>query len=466
MHFFRLNIEKIILLALMTLLAITQGCEQTLVLDRIQKKGELIVATKRSLTMHKKEEIQTGFEYELVKAFAKELNINIHFIYYNDLKTLLADVRHAKVHMAAASLTDTPERRKTVSFSLPYQYINEQLIYRRGAKKPNSLAEIVPNTLHVLAESSHAETLMATKKEYPKLEWVDWPEIEMNTLLRAVEEGHISYAIADSNDIKLGQQIYPHLLTAFKITSDRALAWAFPGSHDDSLRQAANKFLQEALQNGTIKRLWARYYGHTNQLNYVDKQFFRRHVRDRLPKYRDLFIEAAEKTGIDWRLLAAISYQESHWRANAVSPTGVRGLMMLTKTTAKQMGIKDRTNPRDSILGGAKYLKFVERKIPKRIQKTDRLWFTLASYNVGFGHLEDARILTQRQGASPDLWLEVKKRLPLLAKKEFHRTLRYGYARGYEPVIYVERIRNYYDLLNWYEHNPDALLHEDHADKL
>ena len=178
-------------------------------------------------------------------------------------------------------------------------------------------------------------------------------------------------------------------------------------------------------------------------------------MRDRLPEFRRYFEKAAQQTGIDWRLLAAIGYQESHWRPDAISPTGVRGIMMLTRSTAKQMGIKDRHDPEQSIVGGAKYLRVVEKKIPSRIQQPNRLWLTLAGYNIGFGHLEDARILTERDGANPDLWLEVKQRLPLLAQKPFHETVRHGFARGQEPVDYVDNIRNYYDLLVWYTTTKD-----------
>ena len=183
-------------------------------------------------------------------------------------------------------------------------------------------------------------------------------------------------------------------------------------------------------------------------------------MRDRLPKLRPYFEEAEALTGIDWRLLAAVGYQESHWQENAVSPTGVRGIMMLTQDTARHVGIKNRLDPRLSIIGGARYLRIVEKKIPDRIDDINRLWLTLAGYNIGFGHLEDARILTQRQGANPDLWLDVKERLPLLRKKAYYSTVKHGFARGNEPVTYVENIRNYYDLLLWFTTTDDLATRE------
>jgi membrane-bound lytic murein transglycosylase F len=138
----------------------------------------------------------------------------------------------------------------------------------------------------------------------------------------------------------------------------------------------------------------------------------------------------------------------------------VRGIMMLTQATAVQVGVNDRNDPEQSIIGGARYLRVVEKKIPDRIDPVNRLWFTLAGYNVGFGHLEDARILTERDGGNPDLWIDVKQRLPLLAQKKYYRTLRYGYARGHEPVNYVDNIRNYYDLLVWFTTTDDRETRE------
>jgi membrane-bound lytic murein transglycosylase F len=182
------------------------------------------------------------------------------------------------------------------------------------------------------------------------------------------------------------------------------------------------------------------------------------HIEQRLPRYQAWFEKAGKDSGIDWRLLAAIGYQESHWNPKAVSPTGVRGLMMLTQDTMKQLGIdKSRHDPQASIEGGARYIRRVKKRLPKRIKNPDRTWMALAAYNIGFGHLEDARILTQDDGADPDKWIDVKKYLPRLSQKKWYKKARHGYARGQEPVRYVENIRSYYDILVWVterEHPP------------
>ena len=208
-------------------------------------------------------------------------------------------------------------------------------------------------------------------------------------------------------------------------------------------------FFEKIKKDKTLEQLIERHYGHATTLGYVDNCTFRKHVANRLPKFQALFEKAARDNGMDWRLLAAIGYQESHWRTNAVSPTGVRGIMMLTQATAKQLKLTNRRDPGQSIEGGARYFLQRKNKIPERIEEPDRTWLALAAYNVGFGHLDDARIITQRQNRSPDKWIHVKQSLPLLTQKKWYKRTKHGYAQGWEPVRYVENIRGYFDLLVW-----------------
>jgi membrane-bound lytic murein transglycosylase F len=173
-----------------------------------------------------------------------------------------------------------------------------------------------------------------------------------------------------------------------------------------------------------------------------------------------MFRKYAKKYDLDWRMLVAIGYQESLLNPDAVSPTGVRGLMMLTRKTAKEMGIKNRLDPENSIKGGAKYFDITRKSIPDEVKEPDRTWFALAAYNVGFYHLEDARIITEKRGLDPNKWLDVKTSLPLLAQRKWYKDTKYGYARGWEPVRYVENIRSYYDILRRDDEAVDPALPE------
>ncbi len=423
-------------------------------LERIKESGKLKVLTRYDpTTYYEGPEGFTGLEYDLVRLFAKHLGVEVEFIVPYSFDQILSLISGGEAHIAAAGLTITEKRKQNMRFSLPYRRITEQLIYRSGTKRPKELTDLSDGILEVVNGSSHLGTLRSLKHQIPELDWNINTELSSYALLSLVNQGLIDYTIADSNQVLLIRRFYPKLYVAFDISEPRHLAWALPKSSDDSLYNITLEFFRTIKTDKTLDQLIERHYGHAGSLSYVGNCTFREHVIKRLPVYQTLFEQAGIEHGLDWRLLAAIGYQESHWRKNAVSPTGVRGIMMLTRKTAKQLGIRDRSNPVESIKGGARY--FVQRKktIPQRILEPDQTWMALAAYNVGYGHLEDARILTASRGGNPDKWMDVKESLPLLSSKKWYRKTKHGYARGMEPVVYVENIRNYYDLLVWLTDN-------------
>jgi len=434
------------------------ACRQPSQLERIQQRGELIVASRHALgTYYQGAQGPKGLEYELVSGFAESLGVRARFVFPHDLQQLLHKVAHGQVHMAAAGLSRTSERAQWLRFSQPYQEITEQLVYRQGTRRPRSLKQIHPGELQVVAGAGHEETLRKLQESEPTLSWTTRTGVTFWQLLDSVNRGDIRYTVANSNDLALARRIYRHLRPALNLNKAVQLVWAFPPSGDDSVLRAANRYLTRIRYDGTLDRLIEHYYGRADRLNFVAKRDFQRHLHDRLPRLRPFFKLAARQTALDWRLLAAIGYQESHWNPKSVSPTGVRGVMMLTLDTAKQLGISNRLDPKQSILGGARYLRIVEEKIPERIPEPHRLWLTLAGYNIGFGHLEDARILTERQGGDPDRWQDVRERLPLLSRKKYYKTLKRGRANGVQAVEYVENIRSYYELLIWFDNHPEDL---------
>lgn len=419
-------------------------------LENIKHEGKLLVLTRLDpTTYYEGPEGLTGLEYDLVKLFAQHLGVEAEFIIPDAFEDILQSIASDHADIAAAGLTITQQRKQHLRFAPSYQTITEQLIYRSGNKRPKKIHDIQRGILEVVKGSSHASSLRSLKSKHTQLEWNENAQLDSDALLFLVNEGLIDYTIADSHQAAIIRSFYPKLNVAFDITEPQQLAWALPISEDDSLYNEVVKFFEIIQAEQTLQHLLEKHYGNANRLNYVGNCTFRRHMQTRLPEYIELFKHAATKHQFDWRLLAAIGYQESHWNKDAVSPTGVKGLMMLTRGTAKQLKIKDRTDPVQSIQGGSLYLKQRLKKIPNRIQEPDRTWFALASYNVGFGHLEDARILTQKRGKNPDKWMDVKTSLPLLTKKQWYSQTKHGYARGWEPVHYVENIRSYYNLLVW-----------------
>ncbi len=433
-------------------------------LQQVRDSGVLHVITRNAATTyftgpHGAE----GMEYDLVKAFADYLGVSLKITTEDKISNILDKVRNNKVDFAAAGLTITAEREKVLRFTTSYQSITQQLIYHRSIPRPKTMADAVDGIMEVMANSSHVEKLRELKKKYPDLTWDENREAGSAELLSLVAERLIDFTIADSNEVILTRRFYPELRVAFDISKPQPLAWVFSKTGDDSLYREANKFLKQYKKSGELAKLIKRHYGHARKYNYAGTPTYLGHVRYRLPRYQSFFETAGEANNLDWQLLAAVAYQESHWNPRAISPTGVRGIMMLTNLTAKDLGIKDRTVPEQSIEGGARYLRNLYDKFSDRLDDQDRLWFTLAAYNVGFGHLEDARMLTKRRGGNPDKWVDVKETLPLLRQKRWYRKTRHGYARGNEPVKYVENIRTYYDILRWHiaqdKHQPTKVAY-------
>nr|WP_305909984.1 membrane-bound lytic murein transglycosylase MltF [Methylomarinum sp. Ch1-1]MDP4522929.1 membrane-bound lytic murein transglycosylase MltF [Methylomarinum sp. Ch1-1] len=387
-------------------------------LEQIKHEGALHVLTRQDpTTYYEGPDGRTGLEYDLIMLFGRYLGVEVHFIIPNTFEEILYKISHGEADIAAAGLTVTKQRKQIMRFAPPYQTITEQVIYRSGTRRPKRIRDLNRGIIEVVKGTSHEATLKSLQKIHPQLEWNVNSELDSDGLLYLVNQGLIDYTIADSQQAAIVRSFYPKLNVAFDITEPRQLAWALSPSNDDSLYDKVLAFFQQIKQDNTLQALLEKHYGHANNLNYVGNCKFRQHIKKRLPAYRQYFKAAGEKHNIDWRLLAAIGYQESHWKEKATSPTGVQGLMMLTRGTARQLGIKNRTDPRQSINGGARYFKQRLKKIPERIPEPDRTWFALASYNVGFGHLEDARIITQERGGNPDKWMDVKQSLPLLSKK-------------------------------------------------
>ena len=418
-------------------------------LQQVRHDGVLHVLTRNApSTYFEGPHGASGLEYDLITAFADHLGVRAEIRTVDNLDELLSRLESGKADIAAAGLTITEQRRKRVRFTPPYQYITQQLIYRTGASRPRSIEDLLDGDLEVIANSSHAERLKALQKDLPQLKWRENPEAQSTELLTLVAEQLIDFTIADSNEAALHRRYHPELRVAFDISEPQGLAWALRKGADDSLYREALKFFDSLQQSGKLEQMLSEYYGHVRKYNYAGTPTYLRHIKQRMRRYQPLFERAAEANDLDWRLLAAVAYQESNWNPRAVSPTGVRGIMMLTRSTARQLGIRKRTDPAQSIDGGARYIKRLYARFPE-VAEPDRTWLTLAAYNVGFGHVQDARDITRQRGGDPDKWADVKESLPLLRQRKWYKKTRYGYARGHEPVRYVENIRSYYDILRW-----------------
>ncbi len=418
-------------------------------LEQIMQSGELRVVTRHSpTTFYTYGDEGRGIEYELVRGFAERLGVELRIDVADQFQQVFSDVSRGRAHIGAASLTVTDARSELVVFGPAYQRVEQQIVYRRGTPTPRGFADLIGGRFEILAGSSHVGLLEQARDEHPNLEWVEDPGASLEKLVRRVAQGEIDYTIVDSTAFQLLRSAYPEVREALSIGQAGEIAWALP-KDAPALHERVAAYFAEITATGELQVVLDRYYFTSRTFDYVESRAFALHFNSRLARYRPLFREAELATGISWRLLAAIAYQESHWNPKAISPTGVRGLMMLTKNTAQMMGVVNRNDPRESILGGARYLKRVLKKIPDRIAEPDRLWLAVASYNLGFGHVEDGRIITEIQGGDPDRWEDVAARLPLLSDERWYQRVDRGYAPGSASVAYVDSVRRYYEMLKW-----------------
>jgi len=425
-------------------------------LDQIIELGELRVVTRDTPTSYfVGPDGPAGPEYDLVRGFAEELGVSLLIETVDSVSEILPYLAQGRAHMAAAGLSITDSRREHLDFGHPYNSVDMHLIYKLGTGKPRSVPEVFGRSVEVVAGSSHSDMIRSLSQVYPALEWSENNTDEVADLLTKVALGNVEFTIADSTEFNIQRHFYPDLRVALDLKIDDPIAWAFNKTGDHSLLERADDYIINSDRTGFLAQVNDRYFGHTEKFDYVGTRAFIRHFESRLPRYRQLFEEAGAAWDVDWRLLAALGYQESHWRSHAVSPTGVRGIMMLTEATADYLDIEDRMDPATSIAGGGRFYARQTERIPDSVDEPDRTWMALAAYNVGFNHLKDARQIVEWQGGDPDKWVDLSGALPLLAQRKWYTRVPYGYARGWEPVLYVNNVRAYYNIIRWLTENEE-----------
>ncbi len=460
------NIRLIVLFILAIILVFTgffvfQGREvdgpHRRILSRIRSNGKLIVLTRNApTTYYEGADGPRGFEFDLVSAFADHLGVKIELKVLDSIAEILREMEKGEGDIAAAGLTRTEEREKRFLFGPSYYTVQQELVCRRNSKIPRTIEDLPNFQMLIISGSSYLERLKELQVRFPSIQWETTDDLSTEQILEKVWKRELDCTVADRNIVAINRRYYPQLIVPFPISGEQPLAWVLKNGGED-LKTEIKNWLGEFQKSGRLELLRNKYYAHVEIFDYFDVAVYHKRIRTRLPLYREWLQQAGKKYRIPWTLLAAQGYQESHWDQEARSPTGVRGIMMLTQRTAESLGVSDRTDPYQSIVGGAKYLARMIKRVPETVAEEDRLRFALAAYNVGFGHLLDARKLADRLGKNPDIWPALKTVLPLLSQKKYYKQLKYGYARGTEPVRYVERIENYRDILEQHMDSIPAL---------
>jgi membrane-bound lytic murein transglycosylase F len=425
--------------------------EKPSVLDKIKKTKTLNVVLLNSPSSYYigNEEPQ-GFEYDLLKAYADSVGADLNITAAHTIKEALELSQNPDIHITSASLSKTPLREKRFNFGPSYFEVQEQVICNRSmlgsATFPRDVEDLEGLKITVGDDTSYSETIKALQADGFEINASFTADYSTEELLDMVSKHEIDCTFADSNIYSINLRYFPEIAMAFSVSPREQLAWVLPKA-SPKLEADMYQWLNDFNQKGKMSQLKDHYYSYVLFFDYYNTKMFYKRIETRLPKYQQFFEEAGTRFGIDWTLLASISYQESHWNPNAKSYTGVRGLMMLTKNTAKLLGVKNRLDPMQSIVGGTRHIKQMIKFVPPEVEGENRLKFALAAYNIGLGHIKDAQALAKKIGLNQNVWSDLKIVLPLLSQKKYYKNLQYGYARGDEPVRYVDSIYDYKDIL-------------------
>ena len=414
-----------------------------------EETGVLQVATRNGSTTYylDRHENPIGPEFSLISKFAASKGWTVEWTMHESTAQVLNALESGGTHLAAAGLTHLPSRTELFSRGPAHTEIKEQLVCHRELRPMPRLPEKIAGVeIRVTAQSSYVETLNKLASQHEGITFSEDDTLTTEILLSEVAARDLDCTVADSNIVQVMRRHFPHLEVAMNLSGGKNLGWYAPVAFEN-IADSAHQWMNSTEGDQAIGVMETRYYNYFGEFDFVDLRALKRRIDDRLPNFRDKFVQAEESTGMPADLLAALSYQESHWDPAAVSPTGVRGIMMLTRNTAQSLGVTNRLDPDAAIDGGARYLADRHRRLPDTIPEPDRTFLALASYNIGRGHLLDARQLARDLGKNPDSWEDMKEVLPLKADKRYYPGTRYGYARGYEPVHYVQRIRNYRDVI-------------------
>ncbi|MEA1891339.1 MAG: membrane-bound lytic murein transglycosylase MltF [Campylobacterota bacterium] len=401
-----------------------------------------------------------GFEYDLLRAYASHLGVSLNIIKANTIAEAIKFSKLPHIHITSASLTKTKKREKIFNFGPSYFEVQEQVVCNRSMLNSGDFPRDIENLsglkITVGKGTSYSETIKALQEDGYDINATLDSELSTEELLEQVANHQIDCTIADSNIYALNQRYLPRIALAFVISGREQQAWVL-AKNSKKLEADMYSWFNSFNQSGKLAQLKDHYYSYVLFYDYYDNKMFYKRVKSRLPKYEEYFKKYAEFYDIPWSLLAAQSYQESHWNPKAKSFTGVRGLMMLTRNTSKMLGIKNRLDPEQSIRGGSKHLNQMLKQVPEDVVGENRLKFALASYNIGFGHVLDARRLARKIGLNPSVWNDLKRVLPLLSQKKYYKTLKHGYARGSEPVRYVDSIYDFQDILQNIQEDSEIL---------
>ncbi|MDO8289655.1 MAG: transglycosylase SLT domain-containing protein [Parvibaculum sp.] len=454
-------------------------------LEAIKRGGTLTVLTRLSpTTFYLGTEGETGFEYLAMEALAKDLDVRAEYRFYDSVPDLIEALRAGKGHIAAPGLLVEDTLKEGLSEGPGYQTVNDIVVCRRDRSLPKSVKDLAGLKIWVRSGTSAAERLLTQQTELTEaaakaqteaaakaegvkakaiakgkelketkptestpafnISDVDQP---IEVLFAAVASENLDCTAANSIEFKINNPFFPELIGAFSLGGDQQLKWLIaPGSED--FADYVRTWLAAQKRSGALDNISRRFFGFLPPFDYVDVQAFNRAIETTLLSYEKTMRDAARNTGLPWQLIAAVAYQESHWNPLAKSPTGVRGIMMLTADTAEHLGVTDRLDPVQSIHAGARYIADLRAKMPEDVAEPDRLWLALAAYNMGYAHLLDARAVAESMGLNKNRWTDLRRAMSVMGDPAYAGKLRSGRAKSGQALRFVQQVRAYQHILD------------------
>jgi membrane-bound lytic murein transglycosylase F len=420
-------------------------------LDEIKKRGVLRVLTRNnSAHYYIARGEQRGFEYELAKAFAKELGVRLAVVVPPSRNALIKGLLDGHGDMIAAGTTITNVRGEKVLFTPPVTSAPRVVTTHENIVKPlETLEDLSAFEIHLSFRSTTLRDMRAVETKLGRaLRLVDVTDgVEMEAMVHRVGEGEYEATVIDEDLLHLAQAAGEPVQTGVIISEARHKGWAVhPGA--PALHEAASQFIEKHSKSGLIRILYGKYYRANSRFAKKAQELeYRADASGTISPYDDLFKEAEAETGLDWRLLAAVAYTESRFDPKAESRWGAKGLMQVLPSTAKSIGFRSLDSPRAQVMAGAKYLARLVSRFDESIAERQRIRFALAAYNAGLGHVYDARRLAEQTKKNPDRWFKnVEEALKLKMDKKWHEKTRHGYCRAVETVQYVSSIQTRYDV--------------------
>lgn len=416
-------------------------------LPEIRRHGVLRLVTRNSAaTFFLWRGEQMGFEYELLREFAKRHGLHVEVVIAPQHASLFEMLERGAGDVAAASLPiDVALNVPGVVMTHPFNYVHDYLVARHDDHSMLGIEDLSGRAVTVRRSSAHWHTLERLRDAGLKLDLHAAPEdAETETLIAAVAQGRVDLTMAASHvlDIELGYRT--DVRKAFTLRGPVALGWAVRAGNTELLA-ALNAFLAEEYRGLFFNVVYQKYFENPVRMRRHREGRVDHDHADGLSPYDAIVQREAAEHGFDWPLIVAQLYQESRFDRKARSRAGALGLMQMMPRTAREFDVKDPYDPEQAIRGGVAYLRWLHSRFEPELTVKDRIWFSLAAYNAGFGHVSDARRLASELGLDPNRWFDnVEEAMLLLSKRAWYRQATFGYVRGHEVTKYVREIRERY----------------------